>query len=563
MFIWSSKKATVSARGANHQRRQRGRRFRLENLEDRRVLAAFSVTNLDDAGSGSLRAAIEQANANPDSDVINFSPGLQGTITLQSQLHITNDLAINGPGQQQLTISGNDATRVFRVDGSTTDVELNHLTIADGFATDVVDGGAFGTTTGGGGILNLGGNLTLSYVTVANNVSDTQASFIGQPGKPAQSYGGGIFNRGNAHLTATHTTFSGNLATAAVGTSFQFHGGGAIFNDANSTAEIHHSLFTGNRTTDAGGAIYNSDGSQMFISDTTFVDNEALFAGGAIESAPVGLSSGTSAKLTIEHSSFIDNRAIGDLFAGSNGSGGAIRSGGGSLIVDQSRFVGNEARGGDSSTGNGGIGRGGAIYLPRLGFAYQATISHSRFLDNLAVGGTGGAGKNGGDGRGGAVMAFGAGKLDIVDSLFNGNEAHGGQGGTGGNGGNALGGAIYNDVLSGTAGSVSVAGSHVVNNRAIGGAGGQNGGGGVARGGGIYNGAAVGAAVPTVSLLRTNVNANRATGGAGVTQGSGQGGGIYNSVGGTFNVDSLSPIRGNKASAKDLTDDVFGSLSIL
>src|SRR5262245_13689277 len=46
----------------------------------------FTVTNTNDSGPGSLRRAINLANANPGSDVIVFQAGLTGTIALSSQL---------------------------------------------------------------------------------------------------------------------------------------------------------------------------------------------------------------------------------------------------------------------------------------------------------------------------------------------------------------------------------------------------------------------------------------------------------------------------------------------
>ena len=56
-------------------------RPRLEALEDRLAPAAYHVTSLSDDGSaGTLRDAINQANANPGADTIDFQ--VAGTIVL-------------------------------------------------------------------------------------------------------------------------------------------------------------------------------------------------------------------------------------------------------------------------------------------------------------------------------------------------------------------------------------------------------------------------------------------------------------------------------------------------
>src|SRR5947209_5353903 len=54
----------------------------------------FTVTNLSDGGPGSLRAAIDAANASPGAATIRFAPGLKGTILLGSVLSITDDVTI-------------------------------------------------------------------------------------------------------------------------------------------------------------------------------------------------------------------------------------------------------------------------------------------------------------------------------------------------------------------------------------------------------------------------------------------------------------------------------------
>src|SRR5215471_10542470 len=83
----------------------------IEGLEDRRLFSAFTVTNLLDSGPGSLREAVDTANSTPGADQIDFDGGLKGTIRLQSQLTVTDDLAIDGTGQNKLVLSGDDVTR--------------------------------------------------------------------------------------------------------------------------------------------------------------------------------------------------------------------------------------------------------------------------------------------------------------------------------------------------------------------------------------------------------------------------------------------------------------------
>jgi uncharacterized protein (TIGR03118 family) len=143
----------------------------LEILEDRTVPSTFTVRNLADSGAGSLRQAVLDANAHPGADVIRFGPATRdGTIPLTGgELSITDSLTIDGPGDHRLTISGSDAGRVFSVSGSTTNVEINDLTIAHGLANTTTARGPLGPVTLGGGILNLGAHVTLDGVTLADN----------------------------------------------------------------------------------------------------------------------------------------------------------------------------------------------------------------------------------------------------------------------------------------------------------------------------------------------------------------------------------------------------------
>ncbi|MCB1029219.1 MAG: hypothetical protein KDB24_15825, partial [Microthrixaceae bacterium] len=65
--------------------------------------ATFTVTSNADSGAGSLRAAVDAANANPGHDTINFAITAGAspvkTIRLRTPLMLTDDVTINGRSQ--------------------------------------------------------------------------------------------------------------------------------------------------------------------------------------------------------------------------------------------------------------------------------------------------------------------------------------------------------------------------------------------------------------------------------------------------------------------------------
>lgn len=98
-----------------------------EQLETRSLLATFTVLNTNDSGPDSLRQAIDDANANPGLDAIEFDipgPGVH-TISPASTLpFITDPVTIDGytqPGASPNTLAvGNDAVLKIRLDGGGT-----------------------------------------------------------------------------------------------------------------------------------------------------------------------------------------------------------------------------------------------------------------------------------------------------------------------------------------------------------------------------------------------------------------------------------------------------------
>jgi hypothetical protein len=218
LFTWlRNPTANRACRGGAQYRVAARFRPQLEALEDRCLPSTLTVTSIKDNGPGSLRAEIAAAKNN---DMIVFSPKLDGkTITLAgSELDITKNLTIQGPGADQLTIIGGGNSRVFEVAPNTT-VTLSGLTISNGLGVaanhfvnpnNPLDGY-------GGGILNQG-TLTVSGCTLSDNFTN---------------YGGGIYNTGT--LTVTGCTVSGNHA--------EYRGGG-ILNDG--TLTVTGSLFSNN-----------------------------------------------------------------------------------------------------------------------------------------------------------------------------------------------------------------------------------------------------------------------------------------------------------------------------
>lgn len=590
-------------------------RLGVEPLEDRAVPAVFVVQTLADAGAGSLRQAVLAANARPGADVIRFAGPVRGTITLSGELPVTGDLVVDGPGIDRLTVSGDGVTRVFAVSGPDTDATIRHLTVADGRATGGTLPGQVGPVTLGGGLVNLGGRVSLAHVRFADNVAAGHVVL-----------GGAVANVLGGTLSVADCEFRGNR-TAAVSTGR----GGAIANDGGSSVTIDRTTFTRNTVTTElgwvpansqgiarGGAVSNAGGSTASVLNSAFVGNVARGGDGADGAAGRnGVAAGrgvgggvvndivsilvpfASSVMSVDGCYFLDNQALGGTGGaggdGANGGsdggrgslGGAVVNGASHLTVSRSAFVGNQVVGGrggkggvGGTGGSGGSAPGGAIASASPppdntgGVKVRAfqQVSGCLFLNNTATGGAGGdagaggRGGNGGVGEGGAIGAVNLIDWTVTGCVFVGNRAVGGEGGDRGDGlASGLSGAGQGGGISSTAGSVgTIDGSVFLQNQAVGGAGRTGADGGAGRGGAIFHGGPSGDGPPTLTVSDTLVSLNRADGGAagdGGRAGAGQGGGGYLTAGGTAFARPRTFIFLNTAATDG--DDVFGEFNDL
>ncbi len=237
-------------------------------LSARASAAEQTVVNLNNNGAGSLRQAILDAAAG---DIVVFSTG--GTITLSSRIDITKDLTIQGPGVCELTVSGNNAVPVFRIDGA--DVTINSLRIANGRETSAIDFGGIDFVGGGG--VRVFANATLEM----NECEVVDCSALHAAGE--QSIGAGIYTLGD--VTIRRCTFVGNNhATSSNG-----FGGGGIALEGVLTATIEDCTFSGNSaatgsSSTGGGMLVDAFNGNLTanIINCTFYNNstDGAFGGG-------------------------------------------------------------------------------------------------------------------------------------------------------------------------------------------------------------------------------------------------------------------------------------------
>jgi hypothetical protein len=381
------------------------------------VTTLLDVVDFND-GLTSLREAIFATNLVSGPDTIEFSPALTAsgpaTILLtQGELRISDDLTINGPGANSLTIdaSGNDPTpdiddgkgsRVFHInDGLATSIEATFKDLS------FTGGDALGV----GGAIFSRESLVIDSCTVFENTIQS-AAFTGGGGI-------GVSLRDGAHFEMSNSVVSNNQA-------MNLGGGILLMVGANCTVRIDDSQISGNHVLSGvayggGIAIYDNRGS-VTIADSEILDNSARSGGGIA----------VDGNVTIERSAISGNSSL--TYGGGISHGVGPGSGALTLV--------------DSVVANNTAASGGGIRLDQIGSTTHKIV-RSKILNNTA---TGKLPSSSVAGNGGGILTS-QGSLQIVESMIEGNHAD-------------IGGGVHMGFLRVTSSQFSIENSTIANNTA-------------------------------------------------------------------------------------------------
>ena len=352
--------------------------------------ATLTVTNLNNAGAGSLRQALIDAEGTAEADTIVFQSGLSGTIELATDLNVRNySVDIQGPGASQVTIDGPGMSSIFDLYGFAAGqaVSISGLTLTDGSPAvyDGSFGGSAADTTfdavviedGDRGINHANGtaDLTILNSTITGNTTDGDGAGIYKASSGALTItdstisdnetnyeGGGVFVD-NSSVAISGSTISGN-------DSIDNEGGGIYVDDTPGTAStevtVQDSSFSGNTSDQEGAGVYldNIDGAAV-VERSVFSGNDSIDGDGG----GIYLDSQSTAPLTIADSTFSGNTALYD------GGAVAIDSGDVALTIENTTMSGNSAE-----------DEGGALYLDgeETSDGDPTVIRNSTIVDNDA-----------------------------------------------------------------------------------------------------------------------------------------------------------------------------------
>jgi CSLREA domain-containing protein len=338
----------------------------------------ITVNSTDDTlvpgdGNCTLREAINNANSNSDTtggdcaagagaDTI-ILPGGIYTLTIAGaeennnttgDLDVRDNLMIEGAGAEVTIIDGNSLDRVLDIPVGSLTVELNNLTVANGYHLGTPSVGY------GGGIRNLSGSdLTLNASIVRNNMVEGED----------YGTGAGIYHI-NGSLTLNDSVIQENASLPADNSCC-----GGIITAASgqpATVILNNSQVISNTAANGAGIANTASSnsvSTVILNDSLVAGNIASeFTGGIWATYNVGTVNAATV-LTLNRSTVRDNQAAG-LAGGISALGIPANNIGAIVTLNQSTISGNQA-----SIG-GGL---------RVNGALEVTVSNSTLSGNVAT----------------------------------------------------------------------------------------------------------------------------------------------------------------------------------
>ncbi len=349
--------------------------------------ATFTVSNLDDAGAGSLRQAIISANSTGGADTINFS--IAGTISLLTPLDpITEQVTIDGytaPGAAVNTNgagAGFNGTLTVELNGSGAGVSSNGLQIS---APNCLVRGLVINRFGSAGI----------RVNAAGSGTNIYGNFIGT--NTAGNTALGNVNRGVLIVGASNVAVGStgndtrNVISGNSGTGISITGGGSatirknlIGTNSTGTADLGNSQ-EGVRIADSSGSVIggNTAASRNVISGNNS-SGISILQSSSTTSASGNSVVGNFIGVDIGGNIALPNSGSGVLIGASGNTVGGNTSGARNVISSNNAngvSIGTNFATGNTVSGNFiGIGDNGAATLPNRDSGIQ--------ISNLAAGNT-------------------------------------------------------------------------------------------------------------------------------------------------------------------------------
>lgn len=224
----------------------------------------FFVENFNSSGTGSLDDAINLANTTAGIDTIDFLVGGGGTISVPAGgYNITDDLVIFGPGNEHVTISGNNSWRIFTVTSAVSNFEIYSLSMINGFEFSGAGGGAIIYS-------NPAGIMKVEDCLFQGNESTQDGGAIYFKGDFFWLYSSSFID--NKGLNGGHLFYEGTTGSSAEVVNCTFAATQAFIAGGNSNAAM------------SGGAIMGGNTGSMNVTNCTFFNNLAQNTGGGINS---------------------------------------------------------------------------------------------------------------------------------------------------------------------------------------------------------------------------------------------------------------------------------------